>query len=317
MAAAHRARAKTHVDHAPVRLGILQFGTVQWVADVIRHHAFDKAQSTELNMVTLANTGAGRVALMAGAADVVVSDWMFVAAQRAAGTRLCFAPFSSATGGVVARGNSPILRLTDLKGRNLGVAGGPVDKSWLLVRAAGRAQGIDLATEATIAYGAPPLLGAKLRQRELDAVLTFWNFVAELDATGFREAITVEHCAHDLGLTGRLSMVGFVFHQDWAEAHKPAINGFLRAAQAAQHQLAVSDAEWQRIRPLIQAPDDAVFAALKRRFIAGIALPSAAQEEQTARQMFDILLRTGGTVATAGLTKLPDGMFWPTVDADG
>jgi len=89
---------------APVpdlRLGILQFGTVQWVADVIRRHALDTKHGFALAPVTLANTDAGRISLMAGGSDVVVSDWPFVAVQRTAGTKLCFAPFSSSSGGVI------------------------------------------------------------------------------------------------------------------------------------------------------------------------------------------------------------------------
>ena len=70
---------------APLRLGVLQFGTVQWVADIIRRHGLDQAHGVALETVTLANNDAGRVALMAQAADIVVSDWFFVASQRSAG----------------------------------------------------------------------------------------------------------------------------------------------------------------------------------------------------------------------------------------
>jgi NitT/TauT family transport system substrate-binding protein len=81
--------------------------------------------------------------------------------QRAAGTNLCFAPFSSSAGGIMTGAQSPIRGLADLRGRKLGVVGGPVDKSWLIVQAAGHAtQGIDLASAADVVYGAPPLLGA-------------------------------------------------------------------------------------------------------------------------------------------------------------
>src|ERR1700710_1984354 len=68
-----------------VRLGILQFGTIQWVAEIIRRHALDSKHGFTLNTVTLANTDAGRISLMAGASDVVASDWPFVAVQRTAG----------------------------------------------------------------------------------------------------------------------------------------------------------------------------------------------------------------------------------------
>ncbi|MBV9538973.1 MAG: ABC transporter substrate-binding protein, partial [Acidisphaera sp.] len=146
---AGRARA---ADRQAIRLGVVQFGTVQWIADVIRRHRLDAAHGFALEAVPLANTDAGRIAVMAGQADVVVLDWPFVAVQREAGRKLCFAPFSSSTGGIVGRPNGDIRTLADLKGRRLGVAGGPADKSWLVVQAAARkTAGLDLAKAAQLA----------------------------------------------------------------------------------------------------------------------------------------------------------------------
>ena len=301
-----------------VRLGVLQFGTVQWVGDVIQRHALDSANGFALSTVTLANSDAGRVALMASATDVVVTDWMFVAGQRAAGTKLCFAPFSGSTGGIMVAGASPIRSLADLAHRRLGVAGGSVDKSWLIVRAAAKASaGFDLSDAADVVYGAPPLLNAKLMQGELDAVLTFWNFAARLEAANYRQVISVDDCARALGLPPAMSLVGFVFHEDWANRNAAAINGFLTAAAAADDMLASSGSEWQSIRPLMDAPDEALFQRLKQRFVEGVAHPSVELQERAATQLFDVLLRTGGTHATSGLEQLPPGIFWPTPPTHG
>ena len=294
-----------------LRLGVLTFGTVQWVAETIRRHAFDRAHGFALETVTLANTDAGRVALMAQSVDVVVSDWFFVASQRAGGTALSFAPFSSASGALMAAPASPVRGIADLRGRRLGVAGGPLDKSWLLFQAAANSlAGMDVALVADVAYGAPPLLNAKLRQGELDAVLTFWNFAARLEADGFRQVISVAECARALDLPTPFSLVGFVFHETWAREHAALVDGFLAAAADAEALLASSDAEWQQVRPLMDAPDDALFAGLRRRFIDGIAHPSPAEQQRAAAELFDILLRIGGTRATSGIDRLPEGIFW-------
>ena len=304
----HASRAEA----APrLRLGVLTFGTVQWVAEVIRRHELDQAHGFALETVTLANTDAARVALMAQSVDVVVSDWFFVAGQRTAGTALSFAPFSSASGALMVPPASPVRGIADLRGRRLGVVGGAVDKSWLLLQAAARSlTGIDVATAAQVAYGAPPLLNAKLQQGELDAVLTFWNFAARLEAAGFREVISVSGCARALGLPEPFSLVGFVFHEGWARDHAALLAGFLAAATEAEHLLATSDVEWQQVRPLMDAPDDALFASLRRRFITGIAQPAPAVQQRAAAQLFDILLRVGGTRATNGIDRLPEGIFW-------
>jgi len=299
----------------PVRFGILQFGTAQWVAEIIRRDGLDTKHGVALTMVTLANNDAGRTALMAGGADVVVSDWLFAASQRRAGTPLCFAPFTNATGGVMVPADSPVRTLADLKGKRLGVAGGPLDKSWFIVQAAAQSGGgIDLAAETQPVYGAPPLLDAKLRQGELDAVLTFWNFTARLEAAGFREAISVAACARTLGLTGSIDLVGFVFHEPWAMQHRAAIDGFLAAAAEAEDRLAHSDTTWQQIRPLMQAPDDALFEALRRRFVAGISHATPAEQQATAARLLDVLTHVPGGQAAAGLSVLPQGLFWPTAD---
>jgi NitT/TauT family transport system substrate-binding protein len=295
-----------------LRLGILQFGTVQWVADVIRRHGLDSKNGFALNLVTLANTDAGRVSLMAGGSDVVVSDWPFVAVQRSTGTKLSFAPFSSSYGGIMTAEQSSIRALADLRGRKLGVVGGPVDKSWLIVQAAGRStQGIDLAAAADVVYGAPPLLGAKLRQGELDAVLTYWNFAADLESDGFRQAVSVAQCATALGISPRISLVGFVFHEDWANANRPAIDGFLAAVDDAERLLAHSEDEWLAIRPLMNADGDLLFARLRERFREGIAHEDAAGQTKAAERMFAILHKAGGSRATGGIDVLPAGIFWP------
>ena len=294
-----------------VRLGILQFGTVQWVADVIQRQALDTKHDFRLQTVTLANTDAGRVALMASATDIVVSDWVFVATQRAAGTKLKFAPFSSATGGIMVPETSPVRSLGDLRGRTLGVAGGPFDKSWLIVRAAAQhTAGLDLSSAAKPVYAAPPLLRAKLQQGELDAVLTYWNFAAQLEVAGYRQVISVTDCARALGLTAPLALVGFVFREEWALQHNSEINGFLAAVTSAEAVLKQSETEWTRIRPLMAAPDDTLFQNLRRRFLGGISVVSAEEEQRAASRLFTLLLTTGGPHATGGLNELPDGVFW-------
>ncbi len=301
-----------------LRLGVLQFGTLQWVADVIKRHRLDEDNGFVLTSVPLANIDAGRIAMMAGQADVILSDWPFVASQRGAGTNLCFSGFSTSSGGVMTSQASPIHTLADLRDRRLGIVGGPVDKSWLVVQAAARAHDkIDLVKQAQIVYGAPPLLSAKLEQGELDAVLTFWNFAAKLEAAGYREAISVSDCAVTLGLPAQLSLVGYVFREDWAKAPTSPIDGFLMASTSAQEILTHSENEWLAIRPLMQAPDGALFHRLRERFIAGVAHADVATREHDAAHLFDIMIQTGGTRATGGLDSLPPGIFWHATHGAG
>ncbi|MFX8980416.1 ABC transporter substrate-binding protein, partial [Acinetobacter baumannii] len=79
----------------------------------------------------LASPEAGKIAMRAGNADIMLSDWLWVSRERARGARLTVYPYSTALGAVMVPAASPIKTLADLRGRKLGVAGGAIDKSWL------------------------------------------------------------------------------------------------------------------------------------------------------------------------------------------
>jgi NitT/TauT family transport system substrate-binding protein len=305
-AAAPAISCRAAASAASLRLGVLPFGTVQWIADVIRRHGLDAAHGFRLDTIQLANTEAAKVALIGNAVDVAVSDWPFVASQRSHGGHLTFAPFSGALGGIMAPADAGPRSLADLRGKRLGVGGGAADKSWLLVQAAARKQGIDLTREASLSYGAPPLLSATLAQGRLDALLTFWNFCARLEAKGYREAISVDDCARMVGLDQAPVLVGYVFDEPWATANRTLIGGFLRASAAAQALLASDAREWVAIRPLMDTPDERVFAALKARFLAGLRQLDSASMAASAQHLQTVLVQAG----LAREASLPFGVFW-------
>ena len=146
-----------------VRIGVLKFGTVAWELDVIKAHGLDEAEGIDVEVVGLAGKDATSVALQAGKVDMIVTDWIWVSRQRAAGAGFTFVPYSTAVGALMVPPDSPIRTLPDLKGKRLGIAGGPADKSWLLIRALARERhGMDLAAEADAVFGTPPLLNEQI-----------------------------------------------------------------------------------------------------------------------------------------------------------
>ena len=161
-----------------IRLAVQRTGTLAWELDIIQAHGLDRKFNLAIERVELASTEAGKIALKGGSADLMLSDWLWVARERSLGDKLVFYPSSSTLGAVMVPANSPIKGIADLKGRKLAVAGGPLDKSWLLLQALALRSGLDLRKQATIVYGAPPLLTQKALQGEHDATLTFWNFCA-------------------------------------------------------------------------------------------------------------------------------------------
>ncbi|MEZ5453670.1 MAG: hypothetical protein R3E93_12775 [Thiothrix sp.] len=68
-----------------VRVGVLEFGTVNWEMDTLKYHKLDEQNGIELEIMPLASADASTVALQGGAVDIIVSDWVWVARQRATG----------------------------------------------------------------------------------------------------------------------------------------------------------------------------------------------------------------------------------------
>jgi NitT/TauT family transport system substrate-binding protein len=165
-----------------IRIAAQKTGTLAYELEFLHAHGLDRQADLAIETTGLASTEAGKISLKGGSADLIVSDWLWVTRERALGDDLVSYPYSSALGAVMVPANSPINGIADLKGKKVGVAGGPLDKSWLLLQALARRSGLDLRTQAQIAYGAPPLLTQKALQGETDATLTFWNFCAELEA---------------------------------------------------------------------------------------------------------------------------------------
>src|SRR4029077_6625154 len=102
----------------------------------------------------LASPQATTVGLQGGSVDVIATDWLWVSRERSGGADFTFSPFTTALGAITRPPNSPIKTLADLKGKRLGVAGGPLDKSWLLMVAyALRTANFDLRSETRQEFG--------------------------------------------------------------------------------------------------------------------------------------------------------------------
>ncbi len=298
-----------------LRLGVLKFGTVNWELDVIRTNGLDAKEGFTLEVQGYGGGEATNVALMGGAVDGIVDDWIWVSRQRAAGIPLVFAvPYSHTVGALVVHGDSGIDSLDQLAGKKIGIAGGPFDKSWLLVQAvAEKRHEIALADVAELAFGAPPLLNQKFLSGELDAVLNYWHFVARLEAAGHKRLLNVSDAQAELGVPPTVPQLGYVFQESFVEANPELVKAFARASYNAKRILRDSDAEWERIRPLTKAKNDAELETLKRRFREGIVESWGDEERKLAAQLYGILAELGGEKLVGPARELAPGTFWDGV----
>ncbi len=310
----HVATAASAADR--IRIAAQKTGTLAWELDIIKAHGLDKQADLDIQVVELASTEAGKIALRGGSADLIVSDWLWVARERALGDKLVFYPYTSQIGAVMVPANSPIAGLADLKGKKLAIAGGPLDKSWLMLQAEARRDGLDLRAQATIVYGAPPLLTQKALQRENDATLTFWNFCAELEGKGLKRGIDMEAIEKRLGASGPVAMLGYAFDAGWAAKNKSAVVRFLGVAAKAKDILASSEAEWQRLAPRIGVSDNAGLAIYRRRYSEGIPRRPIGDEERDAIALYRVLADIGGTELVGPARELDKGTFYDPEKSD-
>jgi NitT/TauT family transport system substrate-binding protein len=292
---------------APVRIGVLKFGTVSWMLDVLRRHGFDRAEGVRIEVVELASGQATQIALQAGRVDTIVGDLLWVARQRASGTDWAFIPYSAALGAVEVAAESSIRALEDLPGKRLGIAGTPLDKSWLLLRLLSiRRLGRDLDASVEKAFGAPPLIAEQFAAGRLDAVLTYWQFAARLEAKGARRLLGMDEVMRELGVAERVALVGYIVSEQWAEANRPRLTAFLKACRRAEDVLAHADEEWGVIAPQTGAASKAELVRLRDGFRAGIPQRGGNMEEGAAR-LYALLASIGGETLAGPSATLPAG----------
>lgn len=296
----------------PVRVGVLEFGTVNWELKIIQSAGLAKKHGIDLQVVPLASSDASTVALQGGAVDMIVSDWIWVTRQRAESNLYTFAPYSNAVGSVMVRADSGIQKVTDLKGKKLGIAGGPYDKTWLLLRAyAQRNLGVDLTQLTQPSYAAPPLLNELMLRGQVDAALNFWHYASRLEVAGMQTLIDMPEILKGLGIEKPIPLIGWVFRDDWAAANSAAVHGFLAASYEAKGILSSSDMAWDQLKPDMRAENDAVFQVLRTNYRAGI--PTCADPDSLAAvaATFKILADTGGEKLVGKSKSLASGTFWP------
>lgn len=292
-----------------IRVAVLKIGTVNWELDTIRRNGFDRANGFELAVLPYADNGATRVAFEGGNADVAVVDLIWAARQRAAGKDYVFIPYSSAVGGLVVPADSPARHLSDLAGDKIGIAGGPLDKSWLILQAyAAREFGMDLAGQTEQVYGAPPLIYRTALAGDTDGAINFWHFLARMKAAGMRELISVAEASAGLGLDPDVPLLGYVMKESDLAGHPGLARAFYAATRASKTLLATEDAAWAPLRDRMNAGSAAEFRALRDDFRAGIPAEGPVNPE-SADAFLRLMADLGGDRLVGGATTLPAGLF--------
>src|SRR3569623_1113881 len=193
-------------------VGVMESGTGLCELDAMRTLGFDKKHDLDIEVRTLADARAGQIALQSGSVDLILSDFVYVSIQRSQGNALTFVPHSLAVGGLVVAPAAGITSIADLKGKTLAISGSPVDKSWVNLQAYyNHETGRTLTDDATVRYGAPPLVNELVTSGQAQASLNLWNWNTRAKLAGKTEILSVWDMLKALGVRAQPPLLGWVF----------------------------------------------------------------------------------------------------------
>ncbi len=234
-----------------------------------------------------------------------------MARQRGNGRDYAFYPYSSVSGGVILGNKTTLESITDLSGKRIGVAGGELDKNWLLLSALYRQKsGNSLQEQAEISFAAPPLLSRQLKAGQLDLVLTYWHFAARLEAEGFKQWGDGSALLQAMQLDPDMPFLGYVFRRNWAEQNRAALNAFLRGVAGTRTDICQQDAAWQMVIPLTRTEDDKTLNLLRQRYCRGQVENWENRHRAEIKKTFETLKDLSQSRLTGGQAEPDAQTFW-------
>jgi len=303
--------ASFSVEKHTLRIAVLAFGTVNWELTTLKNQQLLADSDFQLEIQHVASPQAGKIALQSGAVDMIVSDWIWVSRLRSSGSDFTFYPYSTTSGALILPKDSKIKSLSDLAGKKLGIAGGELDKNWLLLQTLTQQKNqLNLNTLVEKVYGAPPLLNQQLIHDRVDAVINYWHFAARLEAKGYKQLINGKEILQQLGIKAEMPTLGYVFNRNWGLKNSAMVQQFLTATQQAKNQLCESTEVWQSIVPLTKAKDKATEKKLRERYCAGRIKHWGKTEQQAAAKIYQLLRKLSNNKLTGHSETIQPGTFW-------
>jgi NitT/TauT family transport system substrate-binding protein len=127
---------------------------------------------------------------------------------------------------------------------------------------------------------------------------------------GYRRIFEVRDAEAALGLNEPVALIGYAFSEQFAAEHRSAIDRFIAAARKADDIMLRSDQEWDALRPLMKAEDEATFKAYRDLTREGMPRRPISEEEADARALFGTLASVGGPDLLGPASELDAGLYY-------
>ena len=271
-----------------LRIAIQKTGTASWEIELIKARGLDKAANLDLETTELASTEAAKIALVGGAADMVVGDWLWV------GARTC------------ARRQAPVHALFDRARRGDGAEGfagphgrrsrRPVDRRRRraarqeLAHAArgGARRGPSTSPRTPGPHTARRRSSPRSSPRARPTRRSNSGISPPISKTrGFRRAIEMADVEKALGATrpGRDDRL-YLQRKLRRLAQGRAQALFRRDDRGAQDPAPKIRSAWAPIKARLRLKDDAALAVYRQRYLEGVPKRTIAEEAADARILY-------------------------------
>jgi len=228
-----------------VRVTAIQ-GTQLFPVRVMQSAGIAARHGLELEVKGVAGPQALYTILQTNDFEIAFGGWISIALMRDKGFKFTNV-FSmiSFTNEIMVKNDSPFKSIADLKGKRVGLFGGPTAAtSWLFRVLAVKKFGFDPVKDIKIRYGAPPLLVGMLDRGDLDAILILDPFITRLMETGkYRSIATIGKLWHET--TGQNPMlVAVTAYEPWAKKNPDVTRRFVAAFKEAMIYLKDHPESW-------------------------------------------------------------------------
>ena len=249
----------------PVRFALIGSGGQDEVSNVIQQFGLDKKYGLALTVIDFAAPGQQYPMFRADAVDVAAGNFVDLLRQRKAGVGLrAFHGFQGYSNLIVTKPDSAIKNFRDLKGKKIGQFG-TTFLDWLIIRAAGKkAYNLDLANDAELVGGAPPLLNQFLAKGDVDATLQFSSLTLGPIAQGQQRVVSeMSDLMQAAGFNPHCFYVQWHVTDKWTGAHPGAIDKVKAMLTDAYAKLKTDDSVWPPLAEKIHITDPALVAAYR------------------------------------------------------
>ena len=296
-------------EYPELRVGVLKFGTINWEMAIIKQQQFDTSRNFKLQVIPFASKNAAAVALQGNAVDVILTDIFWVAKQRSLGKHYQITPTHKANGGIVGSPSETPFQITDLIGASIGIGGGSSDKSWLVLQLLARLKNVSL-TDTDIRYATPPLLHRMTIQNKVDFSINFWHYNARALATKKAILLPVSSMLKSIDIEGEVPIMGWVANETFAQQNKTLFKSFIQASLSAKRHLLASSANWQTIKHLTKAENDAVFEQLIRLYPDTLLSGFNQQHKRRIQVLLNKFKHVELDQHLGNINYLPDDIYW-------